>query len=54
MRIADKTGSIEVGKFADLIVLEKNLFDIPASEIAATEVLLTMMNGTIRHREAGL
>ena len=53
LRMADRIGSIEVGKLADLIVLEKNLFDIPPDEIAATQVLLTMMNGKVRHREAG-
>jgi len=49
MRIADKTGSLEVGKFADLIVLEKNLFDVPAAKLAATNVKLTMMNGKITY-----
>ncbi len=40
-----ETGSIEVGKQADLIVLEHNLFEIPADEIAKTKVLLTMVDG---------
>ena len=44
-------GSIEVGKKADLIVLENNLFDIDLHEISKTKVQLTMMNGVIRHRE---
>jgi predicted amidohydrolase YtcJ len=51
MRLADKIGSLEVGKFADLVVLEKNLFKIPASEINATKVKLTMMNGKITYQE---
>ena len=41
----DKTGSIEVGKYADLIVLEKNLFDIPVTEISEAKVLLTLLEG---------
>jgi predicted amidohydrolase YtcJ len=39
------TGSIEVGKAADLIVLSKNLFDVPAAEIAKQKVLLTLLEG---------
>ena len=36
------TGSIEVGKLADLIVLHKNLFEIEPSSISETSVLLTL------------
>ena len=39
------TGSIEVGKRADLIVLNQNLFDIPLEAISDTEVLLTLFGG---------
>lgn len=39
------TGSISVGKFADLIVLDQNLFKIPAMQISSTKVLLTMIGG---------
>ena len=45
MRLEDKTGSIELGKRADLIVLDRNLFEIPATEINEARVLLTMMDG---------
>jgi len=40
-----ETGSIEVGKLADLIVLDKNLFNIPASEISEASVMLTLFEG---------
>ncbi|UCG11809.1 MAG: amidohydrolase [Deltaproteobacteria bacterium] len=40
-----KTGSIEVGKQADIIVLNHNLFEIPTGEIARTKVLLTLVDG---------
>ncbi len=40
-----KTGSLEVGKQADLIVLEHNLFEIPTEEISKTKVLLTLIDG---------
>ena len=42
----DETGSIEVGKQADIIVLDQNLFKIPVSEISRTKVLLTFVDGT--------
>ena len=35
--IENETGSIEVGKKADLVVLERNLFDIPTEEIGEDE-----------------
>jgi hypothetical protein len=38
-------GSIEVGKLADLIVLDKNLFKAPPEDIAAAEVVLTLFEG---------
>ena len=39
------TGSIEVGKLADLIVLDKNLFAIDAAEISDAKVLVTLFEG---------
>lgn len=41
----EETGSIEVGKLADLIVIDKNLFDIPASDISEARVRLTLFEG---------
>jgi hypothetical protein len=43
----DVTGSIEVGKFADLIVLDRNVLEIPADQIADTNVLQTVVGGRI-------
>jgi len=43
--IEKETGSIEVGKCADLIVLNQNLFKIPVNEIAKTRVLITLVDG---------
>ncbi len=39
------TGSIEVGKLADLIVLDHNLFTIEPAAISDTKVLLTLLGG---------
>lgn len=47
--IADKVGSIEVGKLADMILLDQNLFEIPKDQIYKTKVLATMMDGKIWH-----
>jgi hypothetical protein len=49
MNMEKMIGSIEVGKMADLVVLEKNLFDIKTEEIAETKVIYTIMNGEITY-----
>jgi predicted amidohydrolase YtcJ len=41
----DRVGSIEVGKQADMVVLDRNLFDIPATEISDATVVETIMDG---------
>jgi hypothetical protein len=46
------TGSIEVGKRANLAVLDRNLFEIPATEISDTKVLLTLFEGKPVHGDA--
>lgn len=38
-------GSIEVGKSADMVILDQNLFDIKPSEISKSKVLLTLFQG---------
>ncbi|WP_245261614.1 amidohydrolase [Ancylobacter sp. FA202] len=50
LRMDDAVGSIEVGKRADLIVLDQNILAIEPHEIHKTKVELGMMNGTIRHK----
>ncbi len=45
VRMEDKLGSIEAGKYADLVILEKNLFDVDAEDIADVKILATIMNG---------
>ena len=47
------TGSLEVGKLANLAVLDRNLFDIPATDISDTKVLLTLFEGKPVHGDPG-
>jgi len=39
------TGTIEVGKLADLVVLDRNLFDSPPGVIHNVRVLRTLLEG---------
>ncbi|TGD85045.1 amidohydrolase [Mycolicibacterium sp. CH28] len=50
LRMDDKVGSVEVGKLADLIVLDTNIFDAEPHSIHAATVTMTMMNGQVRHQ----
>ncbi|HET6443859.1 MAG TPA: amidohydrolase [candidate division Zixibacteria bacterium] len=45
--LEDETGSLEVGKQADGVVLDRNIFDLPPSEISETKVLLTLVEGNV-------
>jgi predicted amidohydrolase YtcJ len=47
-----ETGSLEVGKLADLIVLDQDFFAIPAEQIASIKVLQTVVGGRIVYRSA--
>jgi len=40
-------GSIEVGKLADLVVLENNLFEIDIEQIPATQIMMTFFEGKL-------
>jgi predicted amidohydrolase YtcJ len=50
LRLDQDTGSLETGKFADLIVLDRNLLTTPPAELARTRVLITMVGGRVVHR----
>ena len=43
----DITGTLEEGKLADIVVLDKNLFEIDPEEILTTTVEMTMLDGKI-------
>jgi len=46
-------GSIETGRTADLIVLDRNLFKIPAQEIHEAKVVLTLLDGKVVYSNDG-
>jgi predicted amidohydrolase YtcJ len=47
------TGSLEVGKRANLAVLDRNLFEIPPADMSDTKVLLTLFEGKPVHGDVG-
>lgn len=47
LNIAAEAGSLEVGKSADLVVFDRNLFDMPAAEISGAKVLKTFYRGEV-------
>jgi len=48
------TGSIEAGKLADLVVLDRNLFEHPLDQIADANVLMTTMAGETVFEAVGM
>ena len=49
-----ETGSLTPGKFADLVVLDRDLFDVPAETISRAKVLLTLFRGRAVYRDSTL
>jgi predicted amidohydrolase YtcJ len=45
MQLEDQQGSVEVGKRADFVVLDRNLFEIPSYEISDANVTMTIFDG---------
>ncbi|NNE37529.1 MAG: amidohydrolase family protein, partial [Gammaproteobacteria bacterium] len=47
----DKIGSLEVGKFADFAVIDKDILSGPDSEIRDNKVLMTVLAGETRYQD---
>jgi predicted amidohydrolase YtcJ len=47
LKMENVTGSMMKGKFADIIVLNQNLFEIPVKKISETQVKMTMFKGKV-------
>ena len=43
------TGTLEVGKYADLVVLEKDLFEVPAGQLHNVKVCMTIADGEVTY-----
>jgi predicted amidohydrolase YtcJ len=52
-RIDATTGSIEPGKLADLVVLDRDLFALAPDEYLSARVLATILEGEVVHAEPG-
>lgn len=53
LRADNSIGSLEVGKVADVIILDRNYFEVPEEEIARQKVLLTMLGGEVLYLADG-
>jgi predicted amidohydrolase YtcJ len=45
----NELGSIEAGKFADLLVLDKDYFSVPDADVRTIRPVLTVVNGDVVH-----
>jgi predicted amidohydrolase YtcJ len=54
LRMEEKIGSIEVGKLADLAVLDRDYFTVSDADIKKVRSVLTVVNGKIVHESAQL
>ncbi|SIQ13422.1 amidohydrolase [Aquipseudomonas alcaligenes] len=53
LRQEESTGSLEVGKQADLLVLDRDIFKLPPAQIGQARVLWTLLGGEEVYRAAG-
>ena len=44
-------GSIEPGKLADIIIIDKDILSVPAEDLLETKVLMTMVNGNMVYQK---
>jgi predicted amidohydrolase YtcJ len=49
LRLADRIGSIEVGKLANIVLLSKDLFSVPKDKIRAVEPVAVVFEGKVIH-----
>jgi predicted amidohydrolase YtcJ len=49
--LEDVLGSLEIGKYADIVVLDKDLLEVPATEILEAKVQYTIVGGEIVYQQ---
>ena len=49
-RLEDLTGSVEVGKSADLVVLDRDYLETPPDEVRDIQPVMTMVGGEVVYR----
>jgi len=47
LNMENEIGSLEVGKKADLVILDRNLFEIDPYEIHQAQVIMTVTDGEV-------
>jgi predicted amidohydrolase YtcJ len=52
LRQEQVTGSLEAGKFADFVVLDRNPLESPPDQVSSTRTLLTVVGGKVVYRAA--
>lgn len=45
----NERGTLSVGKYADMVVLDKNIYEIPEEQIKNIQVEMTIVNGVIKY-----
>jgi hypothetical protein len=48
----DELGTIEAGKWADLVVFDRNILEVPIEEIDQSEAVLTLVGGKVAYEAA--
>lgn len=53
LHVEDRSGSLTVGKNADLVAVDQNIFKAPVDQISNTHVLVTMYQGEVVYGDLG-
>ena len=46
----DSKGTLKVGKYADMVVLSKDILTIPEDQIPTAQVMYTVVGGKVRYK----